>query len=699
MSIYSPSPHRKQQQQRDSEVVKTIKGKNVRGYCWNKANLHEANFVKIQAGVPITWVIFQTVGLTGLAGVTGILSALAAIWGTGLIGSKAASLPTTFLGLGIIILVVVGLLLTAKRGFTDFLGFSLITLSVSSILFIFLKTSLLIDAFVYISFTVTSELLALWLGAMTFAASRSISKRLLTILSSSALAGIGITLNLVSQVSSDIKPNWIDVTIATAILLTGAIIGWKAFEPSSRFPGIARLAINLTAIAGTSFQGANLTEADFSQANLKHTDFRNANLMRTSWYDVQGLEFARLENTYLANPKIRQLVITLKGEFQNFDGLNLEGVNLQDAYLQGASFIGTNLNNANLRDANLSRAILKQAQLDGTDMTGAILTGACIEDWGITGSTNLEGLKCGYVFMRLKTTRNPNRLRKPDNWGETFAGGDFADFIKPYVDTLDLYHSQDIDPRAISIALKNLSTNHPEQELRFVAIERRGDKGLNLRFTTAPGADKSELSREYFTEYARIKKELPIAVQLKLAEQDGEIRTLKGTIEQFIKIGTHQSKIQAETIQIVQGELIMTQNKGINIRSGGGSIGDISGLVGGDGVVNLGTISGNVTNTIEGLPDASEPDEPNIKELLTQLQQIIENDSDLSEPDKADLLEQVQALAEAKQTEEPAKKEGLTRKARKMFEATLSSLPQTASIVEACSKLLPTILKALGLPA
>ncbi|WP_293243569.1 MULTISPECIES: pentapeptide repeat-containing protein [unclassified Microcoleus] len=381
--------------------------------------------------------------------------------------------------------------------------------------------------------------------------------------------------------------------------------------------------------------------------------------------------------------------------------MNLEGINLQNANLQNANFMGTNLNNANLQNADFSRAILKQAQLDGTDMTGAILTGACIEDWGITGSTNLEDVQCDYVFMRLETEDNPNRLRKPDNWGETFGEGEFADFIKPYVDTLDLYHSQDIDPRAISIALKNLSTNHPEQKLRFVAIERRGNNGLNLRFTTAPEADKSELSHEYFTDYARIKKELPLAVQLRLATRDAEIRTLKDTIEQFIQTGTHQSKIQAETIQIIKGELIMTQNKGINIRSGGGSIGDISGLVGGDvsGVVNLGTISGSVTNTIDRLPDASEPDEPNIKELLTQLQQAIENDSELPDPDKADLLEQVQALAEAKQTEEPAKKEGLTRKARKMFEATLSSLPQTASIVEACSKLLPMILKALGLPA
>jgi hypothetical protein len=83
---------------------------------------------------------------------------------------------------------------------------------------------------------------------------------------------------------------------------------------------------------------------------------------------------------------------------------------------------------------------------------------------------------------------------------------------------------------------------------------------------------------------------------------------------------------------------------------------------------------------------------------MTILLPAIDNDSDLSDPDKVDLLEQVQAIAEAKQTEEPAKKEGLTRKARKMFEATLSSLPQTESIVEACSKLLPVILKGLGLP-
>jgi SPFH domain / Band 7 family len=116
--------------------------------------------------------------------------------------------------------------------------------------------------------------------------------------------------------------------------------------------------------------------------------------------------------------------------------------------------------------------------------------------------------------------------------------------------------------------------------------------------------------------------------------------------------------------------------------------------------LNLGEmdISGQVVNAINQLPADSSSDQPGIKDLLIQLQKAIEEEAGLSTEDKADLLEQVKALAEAKQTPEPEKREGLIRKARKMFEVTLKGLPDTAKIVEACSKLLPLILKALGLP-
>jgi len=116
--------------------------------------------------------------------------------------------------------------------------------------------------------------------------------------------------------------------------------------------------------------------------------------------------------------------------------------------------------------------------------------------------------------------------------------------------------------------------------------------------------------------------------------------------------------------------------------------------------LNLGEmdISGQVINAINQLPPDPPSDQPGIKELLIQLQTAIEEETELSTEDKADLLEQVKALAEAKQALEPEKREGLIRKARKMFEVTLKSLPDTAKIVEACSKLLPLILKVLGVP-
>lgn len=98
------------------------------------------------------------------------------------------------------------------------------------------------------------------------------------------------------------------------------------------------------------------------------------------------------------------------------------------------------------------------------------------------------------------------------------------------------------------------------------------------------------------------------------------------------------------------------------------------------------------------LPSSLDPTQPGIKELLIQLQQAVDEDTDLAPEDKADLLEQVKVLAEAEQTPESEKKKGLVRTARKIFDATLKSLPSTANIIEACSKLLPLILKALGLP-
>lgn len=439
---------------------------------------------------------------------------------------------------------------------------------------------------------------------------------------------------------------------------------------------------------GASFLGADLTGSNFTQANLGYTTFREAILDFVCWFRAEGLERCQIRLQHLNNQHLRQLVTTLNGQNKNFDFSILKRVNLQGVNLQDASFIGANLYHSSLKNADLSRVILKQIQLEGVDLTGAILTGAYIEDWGITSTTKLENVQCEYIFMRVPTKENLNPFRKPDNWQETFVEGEFADFIQPYFDTLDLYHSQNVDPRAISIAFKKLSQNHPESNLEIVAMEKRGHSSFNLKVRTVPTADKSKLSSEYFTDYNQLKR-LSEARLLLLAEKDDRIHTL----EQMIQTALHQPTFNVE---MVQGDF-MPENKGISISTGDNA--NISGVSSSDGIVNLGTISGNVTNAINQLPGSSETRQASLKSLLTQLQEAIETDTDLPDPDKSDLLEQVQSLAEAKQTEEPTKREGMARKAMKMFDATLKSLPDTAKIVEACSKLLPLILKALGIPA
>jgi uncharacterized protein YjbI with pentapeptide repeats len=335
------------------------------------------------------------------------------------------------------------------------------------------------------------------------------------------------------------KEEWIyaEIGIVTVVVfgfLLSNYISWQALAGEKKYAIIQTVAVAFAARGGTSFRHANLTDADFSQARLKSTDFRRAILTRTCWQKAKKLDRVRPGTTYLQDANLRQLLITGQRQDQNFDRQNLRGVNLQGANLADASFIGADLSEANLQDADLSRAKLVQAQLDEADLTGATLTGATIEDWGITSSTQLHGVRCRYVFMRLPTKDDPNQRRKPDNWEEEFEDGDFADFIKPIVDTLDLYHNQGVDPRAIAISFKQLTENHPDAELDIVAMEKRGEDKFLLRAKTAPDADRSSLNAEYFSTYNQVKSLPENHVQILLAAKDSHIQSLETTIENFI---------------------------------------------------------------------------------------------------------------------------------------------------------------------
>ena len=232
-------------------------------------------------------------------------------------------------------------------------------------------------------------------------------------------------------------------------------LGWRAMQGNPRDAWLRSMVVALNAMDGTSFRGADLTDAEFSGAQLNGADFRRATLTRTRWRDATGLDRARPGSSYLDDLTIQRLLVTGNGSHQTFvqqenlAGVNLAGANLentsfagsmlndatlQGAVLTGADFTAANLTFANLQDADLSQTKLVQTQLDGAALTGSTLTGATIEDWGITPRTQCQGIRCAYVFMRSPTRHNADPCRKPSDRNREFAEGEFEALIASMVD-------------------------------------------------------------------------------------------------------------------------------------------------------------------------------------------------------------------------------------------------------------------------
>lgn len=401
--------------------------------------------------------------------------------------------------------------------------------------------------------------------------------------------------------------------LAFAEVGLGGFLAWRAMIGDYRDAEIRSFAIAFAALRGTSFRGADLTEANFTSARLKSTDFRQANLTRVRWYGAKMLNRVRAGNSYLQSDQIRQWLIG-KGIDKNFDRQDLRSINLQGADLTDASFIGADLSEANLQGANLSRAKLVQTQLDETDLTGAILTGACIEDWNITSHTKLDNVKCEYIFMRLPTKDNPEPRRKPDNRSEVFKDNDFADFIKPFFDTLDLYHNQEVDPRAIAISWKKLAEDNPDANLRFASMEVKGEDNLLLRLKTAPNADLSKLSAEYFETYNQIKALAEQDVQKLIAEKDDRIQALENMVNTALKRpGFYAENYTHQGDNQMNGEKRDIKTDTYYEQSGKIGIGHVSG-----GKFNNTKISGEINETQQqNLADAA----AEIQNLLEQLSQ------------------------------------------------------------------------------
>ncbi|QLE59662.1 pentapeptide repeat-containing protein [Nostoc sp. TCL26-01] len=515
-------------------------------------------------------------------------------------------------------------LLTTKRDLIDLIKVLVLVILGFSFSYLFMRQGLLIASSVIalsatfsgVTSLATSMVSVLVLTlAVTIAA--AVGKKAVNItLATSAIAALYTTL-YITVVSRKTQPELLTLVMMMTIaqVALSDYISRQALAGKQKYSLVRTFAIIFGIGDGTHFQKSDLTDANFAGATLQSINLLDANVTRTCWLNVKKLDIARFENTYLEQPPVRKLVTTGQGQNKSFDHQNLRGVNLQGANLTDSSFISADLSGANLQDADLSRAKLVQTQLDGTNFTGATLTGAYIEDWNITTNTKFDGVRCEYVYMRLPTKDNPDPHRKPDNRQEVFADGEFGDFIKPIFDTLDLYHSQGVDPRAIAISFKQLAENHPEADLRIVGMEVRGEDKFLLRAKTAIAADKSQLSVEYFATYNQLKALVEQEVQQLIAEKDNRIVDL----QTMVVTALQRPSFYAQTYQN-QGDTIMPDSSKQVFNNNLQGAQFAGSLVNAD-TVTAGQIGGNITNYNPEQKQNLAQAAADIQQLLNQLSQ------------------------------------------------------------------------------
>lgn len=564
---------------------------DIRGADFTKAILIGADFSHATAGQPFHW----RIGIVSTSILLATLAGYVSAYASGIVASLMVieEAPIVFWSSIIALAILAGFIfVTYRRG----LGIAVGTFSLIAAFLLILAGGLGTTDATAAALVQSIAIAGAIAGAIIGAFALTVLKALI---GNIALFIYGITFLVGSLAGGWEGIEWknkhlaqglpVVALVTIALLSLSFWIGWNVSDRDKKYLLIYKPANWMTTVGGTRFQGANLTNANFTQANLNSTDFKNSILKRTCWFKAKYLEKACTEGTYLQNPKIRQLVIHKKGKEQNFEyfnlrDLHLESVDLQYAYLNGADLSGTTLENANLTGVRLAKAQLYQANLKGADLTGAY-----IENWGISTDTNLDAVKCDFIYMKLPTEADPDPCRKPDNRKETFKPGDFTDFIAPIVKTLelyqtqnvdlrvvgrtfktlDLYHYEGIDPSVAAIALKQLAEQHPEAGLKVVALEGRGEEKIRLQARVSGETDRSRLSAEYFEKYHEIAS-LPYgdlqSLLAAMAEKDERIRSLENMVMTAMK----SNKFYVETYyafgdssdedQTVKKILILTAN-------------------------------------------------------------------------------------------------------------------------------------------
>ncbi|HEY9662766.1 MAG TPA: pentapeptide repeat-containing protein [Allocoleopsis sp.] len=676
---------------------------DIRGTNFSHASLQGANFTGAKAGVQQRWLVVQQISEFITSTLSGTLSAFSGALSAALLFNSGFDKPAYLIAGVILGLLGVIFFTITHEGFT-FLAFlkitsaGMVTVAFAFMFALVLKrdmgTGMVTGVFAFtLTFTVivAFAVIATILGALKVTGMFEIAVAVVGAFAGTFVGAVIVTVTFVGFGTAIIV-----VAISVAVAVTVASLGLgiycshRALQGDGKFALLRTIGVAFGSIGGTSFCGADLAGANFSHAVLKsanfnHTKQKQTILTHVCWQDTQKLDRARVGDSILSNVAVRDLLVTRNGYKKSY----------VDAKLRGANLNGVNLNEANLKWADLSDATLHRADLRGADLTetlvlgtdfaGACLTGACLEAWNIDHTTNLEGVDCQYVYLL-----GNQQERRPSS-GD-FAPGEFTKLFQEVLSTVDLIFRNGVDWKAFVTAFRQVQVENGDTPLEVQSIENKGDGVVIVRVSVPPEANKEKIHAEFNQQYELAREALEAKYRAELQAKESEITVYR---EQSVNMwGVINSLANRPiNVQAIAEAKAMNdstdQSRNINV---GGDL-NLTGST-----LNLGEISGTITNTINQLPDRTDPNQPNLKALLTELQGAIESEPNLPDPDKVEALEQVGTLAKAGQNPQDGTLKKLANTAVKVLKGTVASLPSAATLAEACTKLLPLIGKALGLP-
>jgi hypothetical protein len=254
---------------------------DIRGVKFNNTILRGANFSCAKTGLPRRWRIVLVDSLCFLTGISGVFSGLAGYLVTLVLDRTK---PDNF-NAGVIssIMLVALFMIIIRYG-----------LGVVSLAFV-IAIAIAVDIALGFNFAI-AIILASALGttsAAVGAACVAVAIVIASIITSTVLTRLVVTVALASAVSvaiiltrTSLIAKVVAIAVSVAFTLLGVYVGRRSLVNDEKYTLMQKLVMTL-ATKGTSFHGADLTDADFTKATLKSTDFRNAILTRTCWHLVK----------------------------------------------------------------------------------------------------------------------------------------------------------------------------------------------------------------------------------------------------------------------------------------------------------------------------------------------------------------------------------------------------------------------------